>query len=164
MKLPAFARYTALAVVIVSCASTAYTSTMQESASIEEEALSKDSRVAQRALERSIRLKDAKAIRVSLDHNSPKIKRMAVEALEELGDEASVPALIRVLEAYQYEMRGGTEIRIYRENLTRSLVSALKNLIGDPFYTEDPPSEADIAKVLRESKAWWEIHRGRFEH
>gem|GEM_PF-4928722 len=159
---------------------------------MQEKILSNDLSIARRALDENIKQKRIIAIQMSLKSRFLDIRRGAADAIKELNDKASIPALVEALENnYQGRYTGGLEMAGRQTELTRSLLSALQTLTGLTFpeghelsptqealapliqianapRPVDPPvgrelSEAQIKDVIQVCKSWWNENKDKFK-
>jgi hypothetical protein len=125
----------------------------------QDKVLSKDYLKAEKALVKAIQAEDKKTIRLGLKNEILLIKKKAVTALGEIKDKQSVPDLIEVLSENQVMMGGGSEMAAMQAELNTATVLSLSRLTGLKFDVSEVLSSDDIAKVLEESRKWWNINR-----
>jgi HEAT repeat protein len=147
--------------ILMACATRA--TAEQARNQMRERVLSKDFAVAKEALEENKKRKNVEMIRLSLNHYSLIIKRLATEALAELGDKGSVPSLIRALENNRVTLRGGTETQVLQSELDRAIVSALEKLTGLSFSKNSVLSGGDIKQIIERSNLWWNANKQRIK-
>jgi hypothetical protein len=143
---------------------------------MEEKILNNDYSVAKKALDDNKEQKSVKAIQMSLKNRFLDIRKQAADAIKELNDKPSIPALIEALEDnYQARYSGGLEMESRKSLLNKSLLSALEMLTGltlpeghelSPAQAALQPiigsnaeghelSVAQIKEVIQEFKRWW---------
>ena len=159
---------------------------------MQEKILSNDFSIARRALDENIKQKRIIAIQMSLKSRFLDIRRGAADAIKEINNKASIPALIEALEGnYNARYTGGLEMHALKTELNRSLLSALQTLTGLTFpeghelsptqealapliqivnapRPVEPPvghemSEAQIKDVIQECKRWWNENKDKFQ-
>jgi HEAT repeat protein len=121
--------------------------------------LSRDFDTASRALEQAITSRDPGPALAALGHPALEIRRQAADALGEFGGRAAVPRLLDALEQNQSVLRGGTETGMLQAELNVALVAAVQKLTGVEFGAGNPPSDADVRRVLEQGRRWWEANR-----
>src|ERR1700674_2893298 len=89
----------------------------QKGSSLREQILSDNYSVAKGVLDENRRKKDTRLVCLSLSNASLLIKKLAAEALKEIGDKSSVSCLIEALENNQVVYTGGTETQILQQQL-----------------------------------------------
>jgi HEAT repeat protein len=122
----------------------------------DERILSTDFATANQALAESIKNRDARLVRLALDHPALEIKRQAAAALGQLGDSSCVPNLIDVLERNQAVQRGGSETLVLQTELNAAVIAALQKLTGVDFGAADASSPEDVRRALETSRQWWQ--------
>jgi HEAT repeat protein len=122
----------------------------------DERILSTDFATANQALAESIKNRDARLVRLALDHPALEIKHEAAAALGELGDRSSVPKLIDVLELNQAVQRGGSETLVLQTELNAAALAALQKITGVDFGATDASSPEDVRRALETSRQWWQ--------
>lgn len=138
-------------------------STPQKSPLMEQDndILSNDYKIAEKALDKAVLEKDKNTIRIGLKSEFLDIRKKVVEIIAEFNDEAFIPNLIIALQENQGLIGGGTETQIFQNDLNKAIISALEHLTKLKFEISEPLSSEDIQKVLKESQAWWKIHQSR---
>jgi len=146
---------------------------------MENKILCKDIVIARKALDENRKQKRVMAIQMSLKSQFLDIRREAADAIKELNDKPSVPALIEALENNQGRYSGGLEMLGMQAELNKSLLSALQTLTGlnlpeghelSPTQEALEPltgrhtkghelSEAQIKEVIQEFKRWWDENK-----
>jgi hypothetical protein len=130
--------------------------------------LSKDYAVAEKALNKAVLEKDKNTIRLGLKNHILTLKIKTVGAIKELNDKTFVPNLIEALRENQSIIDGGTETQGFQEELNKSIVSALRQLTKLKFpYFDDARkldnfrdfARPDIQKVLEETQEWWKVYQ-----
>lgn len=130
--------------------------------------LSKDFQTAKTALEKAGAEKDLNTVRLGLKAFMLEIKKQSVETIVKLNDKASVPDLIKALEANQTIMSGGTETELLQQELNTAIVSALRRFTKLEFaYLGNKPiapcfekcPDDKVRKVIKESLDWVNEHK-----
>lgn len=138
---------------------------------IYEKSLSKDSKIAEKALDQFIKQGKTDLICISLKNWNLLIKKSAAEALKNAGDPSAVPAIIRELEENQGLLRpGGSEEQMLQGEVIRILVEALEKSTGQYYGSKElgPPedivdSPQVIDEIVKKSKKWWEENKEEVE-
>jgi HEAT repeat protein len=121
--------------------------------------LSADFTTADQALAAAIGNRDPALVARALGQRHMELRVKAASALADIGNKASVPALIEALARNEAPYAGGSESTILQADLSRALIAALQKLTGLTFGSADPPSPQDISRALRLSREWWEKNR-----
>lgn len=126
------------------------------------EILSKDYNIAEKALSKAVKEKDKHTIRLGLKNPILTIRLKTVEAIKESDDKTFfVGDLIDALSENQLILEGGTETKIFQKELDRNIVSALEILTGLNFPRIENLSSKDIEKILKESREWLESNKSK---
>ncbi|HSK74637.1 MAG TPA: hypothetical protein VK892_23255 [Pyrinomonadaceae bacterium] len=125
----------------------------------EDNILSKNYSVAEKALNRAILQKDKKTLRLGLKSPIFTIKQKTVETIADISDETFIPSLIEVLEKNQGTVAGGNEVKVMQQDLNKAIVLALEQLTGLQFLFSEKLSANDIQRILNESREWWKVHQ-----
>ncbi len=116
--------------------------------------LSKDYFVAEKALKKAIAEKDNITIKTGLKSPIFSIKQKTAEAIIQLDDNTFVPGLIDALQENQGVTAGGNEAEELQDQLNKALISALEKLTKMTFNIPETLSPADINKVIQKSREW----------
>jgi|RhiMetdeSRZDD1v2_1073273.scaffolds.fasta_scaffold376762_1 hypothetical protein len=150
---------------------------------MQERILSKDFDTAKKALDDNRWQRRVIAIRMSLKSQFLVIRQGAADAIRELQDKSSVPALIEALENNQVRYSGGLEIQSKQAELNKSLLSALQTLTGlnlpeghelspaqaalqpltDKITEGHELSDAQIKEAIQEYKRWWNENKDKIK-
>jgi PBS lyase HEAT-like repeat len=130
---------------------------------MQEKILSKDFAVAKKALDDNRQQKRVMAIRMSLKSQFLNIRKEAADAIRELQDKPSVPALIEALENNQVRYTGGSETQLMQAELNKSLLSGLQTLTGLNLTEGRELSDTQIKKAIQESKLWLDENKDRIK-
>ena len=128
--------------------------TSQSDTAMRERILSKDFSTAEQALEENRRLRDARAVCLSLEHPSLLIKRRAAEALGDLKDKGAVKCLVQALERNQVVLLGGSETQVEQGELNKSILGALNATTGLDLPVTPRPTPAQLRRVKAKTARW----------
>lgn len=90
------------------------------------EILSKDYKIAEKALNKAVFEKNKDTIRLGLKSPILEIRAKTVKEIGKLADETFVPNLIEALEENQGIIDGGSEIQVMQQELNKDIVSVLE--------------------------------------
>lgn len=121
--------------------------------------LSKDYSVAEKALNKAVLEKDKETIRLGLKSPIFSIKQKTAEAIAEIKDKTFVPSLIEALEKNQGVIAGGSEAEVMQQELNKAIVYALEQLTGLQLLFSENLSADDIQRILNESREWWKTYQ-----
>ncbi len=138
---------------------------------IYEKSLSKDPKIAEKALDQFIKQRKTDLISVSLKNWNLLIKKSAAEALKDAGDPSAVPAIISKLEENQGLLRrGGSEDQVLQGEVIKILIEALEKSTGQYYGSKELGPPEDIlnspkvtAEIIKKSKKWWEENKEKVE-
>jgi hypothetical protein len=116
--------------------------------------LSKDYAVAEKALNKAFLEKNNNIVRLGLKNSILSIRLKTVEAIREINNETFVPSLIEALQENQILLEGGSEIQSFQEELNKTIISTLEQLTKLKFNLSNPISSKDIKEVLDKSQEW----------
>jgi HEAT repeat protein len=134
----------------------------EDETKLKERLLSKDFTVAKSALEEVIKKKHAALTCLALGNSDWLIRSSAGKALRQLASDESVPCLIDALEKNQDIISGGSEALNSQEELNTDLVNALVRITQLPLEKKKKYEKFEIEMVIRESKQWCRLNRGKF--
>lgn len=121
----------------------------------DDDILSRDYAVAEKALNKAVLEKNHATIRRGLENPILPIQQKTAEAISEIDDETFVPNLIIALRKNQSVMAGGSEIRGLQNKLDLTLIAALEKLTKIEFGVSEKLSTNDIEGVIKKSEEWW---------
>jgi hypothetical protein len=116
--------------------------------------VSKDYNTAQKALKKAALEKNKKTIKKGLESPIITIRQKTAEVILELNDVSFVPSLIDALQGNQVIIDGGTEMKLFQQDLDKAIISALEYLTKLKFNLSNPISSKDINEVLDKSQEW----------
>lgn len=119
-----------------------------------ERVLSSDYRIAVNALDTNVKAMDIEAVCLSLKHRALSLKIKAADALGSLRNRQAVKCLNDALKENLTYRPYDTESTILRNELSRSLIDALRQITGLNLSTKKKYSDSEIEQIIERTEKW----------
>jgi hypothetical protein len=117
----------------------------------ENDILSKDYNIAERALNKAVNEKNKDFIKLGLKSTILAIRLKTVEAINKIADYAFVTNLIDALQENQGIIDGGSEVKIQQEDLNTAIIQGLERLTKLKFKVSKQLTAIEIEDIIKKS-------------